>query len=193
MEWGWSSMELIPKSKITVPDWGLRYTDDVHFEPRISASLKRFGQMLPLVVRQVDDDKYEIVDGRRRWEAMEALPGDDIWVFNIGPVTRAEAIKRGLALSLSAEIDYAALAKHVVDELKEDPEYNSLPSFTFLTAERIQYFQTLLNFDWSIYEEQYESLLGGEFGLDDAPPPACLLYTSPSPRDRQKSRMPSSA
>ena len=29
-----------------------------------------------------------------------------------------------------------------------------------------------------------------EKGLEDA---ACLLYTSPSPRDRQKSRMPSSA
>ena len=28
-------------------------------------------------------------------------------------------------------------------------------------------------------------------GLD--PPGTCLLYTSPSPRDRQKSRMPSSA
>ena len=27
----------------------------------------------------------------------------------------------------------------------------------------------------------------------DADPPTCLLYTSPSPRDRQKSRMPSSA
>ena len=26
-----------------------------------------------------------------------------------------------------------------------------------------------------------------------APPEGCLLYTSPSPRDRQKSRMPSSA
>ena len=26
-----------------------------------------------------------------------------------------------------------------------------------------------------------------------APPDTCLLYTSPSPRDRQKSRMPSSA
>ena len=25
------------------------------------------------------------------------------------------------------------------------------------------------------------------------PAPPCLLYTSPSPRDRQKSRMPSSA
>ena len=30
------------------------------------------------------------------------------------------------------------------------------------------------------------------YGLKQAPR-ACLLYTSPSPRDRQKSRMPSSA
>ena len=30
----------------------------------------------------------------------------------------------------------------------------------------------------------------GELGLQDK---VCLLYTSPSPRDRQKSRMPSSA
>ena len=31
-------------------------------------------------------------------------------------------------------------------------------------------------------------------GADDIPPcMSCLLYTSPSPRDRQKSRMPSSA
>ena len=33
------------------------------------------------------------------------------------------------------------------------------------------------------------SVLGGSF----APLVSCLLYTSPSPRDRQKSRMPSSA
>ena len=36
---------------------------------------------------------------------------------------------------------------------------------------------------------------GGKLAwMEDAPPYiACLLYTSPSPRDRQKSRMPSSA
>ena len=32
-----------------------------------------------------------------------------------------------------------------------------------------------------------------EYGLQFAPLRDCLLYTSPSPRDRQKSRMPSSA
>ena len=42
--------------------------------------------------------------------------------------------------------------------------------------------------------------LGADLWLDELPAtvpgdvsPICLLYTSPSPRDRQKSRMPSSA
>ena len=33
----------------------------------------------------------------------------------------------------------------------------------------------------------------GFLSTEQAPPTVCLLYTSPSPRDRQKSRMPSSA
>ena len=32
-----------------------------------------------------------------------------------------------------------------------------------------------------------------EYGYENAHADPCLLYTSPSPRDRQKSRMPSSA
>ena len=32
-----------------------------------------------------------------------------------------------------------------------------------------------------------------EFGVSIAPTEVCLLYTSPSPRDRTRSRMPSSA
>ena len=39
---------------------------------------------------------------------------------------------------------------------------------------------------------QYNKLKQGQ-NRPDTPPISCLLYTSPSPRDRQKSRMPSSA
>ena len=48
-------------------------------------------------------------------------------------------------------------------------------------------------------EEQLETLedqvdwLIENIGIAFRDDPACLLYTSPSPRDRQKSRMPSSA
>ena len=39
------------------------------------------------------------------------------------------------------------------------------------------------NLNLDIQEGEFLTMLG----------PSCLLYTSPSPRDRQKSRMPSSA
>ena len=46
----------------------------------------------------------------------------------------------------------------------------------------------------NLYDELRKSRKGEEkFVLHDGPPYACLLYTSPSPRDREKSRMPSSA
>ena len=41
-------------------------------------------------------------------------------------------------------------------------------------------------------EEQYLAAID-DIGLPCVVKPVCLLYTSPSPRDRQKSRMPSSA
>ena len=37
------------------------------------------------------------------------------------------------------------------------------------------------------------SALGKSYGLRESPNSPCLLYTSPSPRDRTRSRMPSSA
>ena len=45
-----------------------------------------------------------------------------------------------------------------------------------------------------LYKELRNSRKGEEkFVLHDGPPYACLLYTSPSPRDLSTSRMPSSA
>ena len=48
---------------------------------------------------------------------------------------------------------------------------------------------------WGIYVEGDKHYLEGNVGINETNPhiQTCLLYTSPSPRDRQKSRMPSSA
>ena len=43
----------------------------------------------------------------------------------------------------------------------------------------------------SVHRLFYDTVKGGDFRSREAN--VCLLYTSPSPRDRQKSRMPSSA
>ena len=48
--------------------------------------------------------------------------------------------------------------------------------------------------DWrDYYESNYENKFEEYYRLWRGQWDPCLLYTSPSPRDRQKSRMPSSA
>ena len=46
------------------------------------------------------------------------------------------------------------------------------------------------SFYWEMYPQWNDKFLEGVNSISS---PSCLLYTSPSPRDRQKSRMPSSA
>ena len=60
-------------------------------------------------------------------------------------------------------------------------QLNNLTGYTFGTYYDIKFFSESKNFDESDLDSIFQ-----EFN-------SCLLYTSPSPRDRTRSRMPSSA
>ena len=145
-------MKRVAKSQIVVPEWGWR-VGNAEGTTKLSASLKRFGQVLPLLVRQVGD-QFELVDGRRRLEFLDG----EVWVHDLGPITKEAAIKQALALEVAGDVDYVKLAECVVS-LKDDPDFRSLPAFTPWSGERIDYFAALLNFDWSQYDEVTQELL----------------------------------
>ena len=81
------------------------------------------------------------------------------------------------------------------------PTATSLASFTGSGTLTINFFIDWLNADGDIisstaaapFEVNTTTLASGTFIAGGVQIRACLLYTSPSPRDRQKSRMPSSA
>ena len=86
------------------------------------------------------------------------------------------------------------LATTLQSGLKEDDPQDEAIKDTlaqcagFLGEEFVQFLPTML--DQLIADAQ----LSLDFKMESADMPStCLLYTSPSPRDRQKSRMPSSA
>ena len=76
-----------------------------------------------------------------------------------------------------------------------DVSYSSADEFIdFIENEQCQFIESLgvdglKKFEWYVNEETNTATLIEEF--DNAE--SCLLYTSPSPRDRTRSRMPSSA
>ena len=63
----------------------------------------------------------------------------------------------------------------------------------FALSELGNIYSRIMNPTNAVFEERIAALEGGVAALGLASGQACLLYTSPSPRDRTRSRMPSSA
>ena len=79
----------------------------------------------------------------------------------------------------------AAASPEAVIEIAKEAEFA-------ITAEDIQSMQSTTE---EVSDDELEGATGGlvEVTLASPTTPTCLLYTSPSPRDRVRSRMPSSA
>ena len=92
---------------------------------------------------------------------------------------RAREISSGSSITVDRDNDKNPVValREIADEMQSSDE---------LRERLIESNQTQIEVD-EPEEDSMAMLMGGE---TDEP---CLLYTSPSPRDRQKSRMPSSA
>ena len=97
----------------------------------------------------------------------------------------AMAVRRDLKLPAISEAEYIRLER----DYRSIMRAANLPA-TFHDAP--EDFTNLISGDVSAQEFQQRVTLA-ESARDTANQDICLLYTSPSPRDRQKSRMPSSA
>ena len=47
---------------------------------KLKYSIKKFGTINPIIVRDLGDDKYEIVDGEHRWKANKEIGSQDLTV-----------------------------------------------------------------------------------------------------------------
>ena len=83
------------------------------------------------------------------------------------------------------------------DDARDDPQIDAIPCCKGLLPEDIgMQLNIVSGTKWDVYDTSatIDLYTTGVSSRRDIPlHSACLLYTSPSPRDRQKSRMPSSA
>jgi len=116
------------KTKSIRPNsWNFNMQSDRLFNS-LKEALRRFGRLYPVIVREVEDEKYEIIDGEHRWKALLQLGVESTPVKNLGRVsdvlakelmtilnkTRGEANPEKLGLSLSRIV-------RAMEESGEDP------------------------------------------------------------------------
>lgn len=143
---------LVPIDELAIVDVGWRYDDEsVMF--KLVASVRRWGQMRPVVVRTAEDGTLEVVDGRRLLRALREAGKMEVAVYDIGAVPREEALRCALALEIGFGVDYARLAVAVDGMLKAGASAAELSALSPFTAERIGYFGQLATFDWSVFSD----------------------------------------
>ena len=82
---------------------------------------------------------------------------------------------------------YVKDLKEKIEKLKTESS-DALSKVLLLREEQMR-----INTKYYIWMDMATTVAGADFFVVTAHPNTCLLYTSPSPRDRTRSRMPSSA
>jgi len=76
----------VPTSSLRPNKWNFNVQNERRFRS-LKATLDRFGRIYPIIVRAIEDGKYEIIDGEHRWKALRQLRVKLTPVKNLGKVS----------------------------------------------------------------------------------------------------------
>jgi len=124
---------------------------------KIKQSLSRHGQVDPVLVRELEDGTFEIVNGFHRYEAMKELGATEIEVKNLGKIDFDKAVAYALSTEATKvpidDVELAALMKRLVTEEKGTGYWAELLPYE---AELLQSKIDLLDFDVSQFDKEGE-------------------------------------
>jgi len=131
-------------------DYREDHANRVMFE-KVKKSLESHKQIDPIIVRELEDGTYEIINGFHRYMAMTELGYKEIEVKNLGKMSRQQAIAKALSTEAPKipldELEVAQLVKEFVDQKFDLTE---LP----YSMDEIEAKIELLDFDWKNFNEQ---------------------------------------
>lgn len=114
-----AELKNIPLEKLQRGRYQPRKEFDVDALQELSTSLQSTGLLQPLVVRAIDDDRYEIIAGERRWRAAQLAGWDDIAClvrrFSNEQAAEASAIENIIRVDLNP-IEEANAYQRLIDE-----------------------------------------------------------------------------
>ena len=142
---------------LLVTDDGWRY-DDPMLLKKLTTSLKRHGQMRPLIVRHADDGASVVVDGRMLLRAMRASGWETAWVVDIGVIDDQDAQHLHLDLEICFQTNYAKLAHAVAGIAEAGTSHASLAAGSPFDEVRIGHFVGLTKWDWSRFGNNGEPI-----------------------------------
>jgi len=110
-----------------------------------------------IAVREISKNKYEIIDGNHRLDALKQLGVEEVTVENFGKISKAEAVVISKQRNtIWFEDDTIKFAEVFKDEVLKEFTIDDLEQMLPLSKVDLEGYAKLLDFDWSIYDKNLE-------------------------------------
>ena len=126
---------------------GERPSDRMDLHAKLEKVIQVRGQVCPVHVRRAEDGSLEVVDGHRILDALLGLGVERAWVYDHGPMSRADAMLLTVELNESRGLIDPVLLALVLREVTKAYSPEEVASRTYLTAEEVETFKKLPDFD----------------------------------------------
>lgn len=119
---------------------------------KVKDSIRKKGLRMPIVVRQLAMDSYEIIDGEQRYTACLELGFKKVLIYNEGEVSDQEARELTIFYQQQVPFNEVELLSLIKEIVTYTGEYQ-LPYSDKEVEEKLK----MLQFDWDQYNKEQES------------------------------------
>lgn len=143
-------MEQILIKDIKLPDWSLK---DINLEQfkKLSQSIKKNGQTKNIIVRKLDIDKYEVIDGKNVFKILKTLNKDYVHCYVYRDISKLESLLIYLEHDFYFENDFIKISEAIEKIHKKVTKYE-ISKYTKYSYNEILELLTLANFDFSRFK-----------------------------------------
>jgi hypothetical protein len=138
----------VPVSKLVKAKWNYKEDDEFRGE-QLRRNLKRNGQIVNMIVRQLPSGKMEVLDGNHRLDAVVDLKWEKVYVYDLGKISNAAA--RRIAVEINETRFNSNLVKlsQAIAEIRKEFTLEELQETMPFRPEEFAAFSEMGAFDWS--------------------------------------------
>lgn len=148
-----TKLALIPFSRLSKAPWNYKSEGTPEQIAKLAESIKEDSSAGVLAVREIGKDKYEVIDGNHRLDAIEQVGWKQVPCENFGKISKARAVLVARRRNYQwFEDDKLKLASLIKDEVLKEFSMEELERFMPETKDELESLVKLLDFDWTKFK-----------------------------------------
>jgi len=140
-------IRLVDINQVKPNEWNPNEQTDYIFEKEIK-SIRKFGFIVPITVREKEENDFEIIDGEHRWRAMREMGAIKIPINNIGRRKDVDAKQLTIILNeLKGKADKDKL-KSLFQSIASSIDFDQLMDTMPFSDDEVKLMMQDLTIDW---------------------------------------------